>query len=76
MRMDSAWAFRAASDETRKIRDAQDVFCAHAEDGLWDGKAVFSESLQWESLVGVLRGRVEVRDPPHLGFIFAFIIGC
>ncbi|KAJ7882931.1 hypothetical protein B0H13DRAFT_2344396 [Mycena leptocephala] len=36
------------------------LFCAHAEDGLWDGKAVFSESLQWESLVGVLRGRVEL----------------
>ncbi|KAJ7866742.1 hypothetical protein B0H13DRAFT_1897875 [Mycena leptocephala] len=44
-RMDGAWAFRAASDEARKIRDAQD--------GLWDGKAVFSESLQWESLLSV-----------------------
>ncbi|KAJ7882918.1 hypothetical protein B0H13DRAFT_2344380 [Mycena leptocephala] len=45
MRMDSAWAFRAAYDEARKIRDAQDVFCAHAE---------------WESLVDVLRGRVKL----------------
>jgi hypothetical protein len=36
--MDSAWAFRAAFDEARKIRDAQDVFCAHAEVGLgWKG---------------------------------------
>ncbi|KAJ7863398.1 hypothetical protein B0H13DRAFT_2070462 [Mycena leptocephala] len=54
--MKCAWAFRAASDEARKIRDTQDVFCAHAEAGL----------LQWESLVDVLRGRVKVRDPAFL----------
>jgi hypothetical protein len=69
MRMDDARAFRAAYDEARKIRDTQDVFCAHAEAGLWDGKAAFPESLQWESLVDVLRGRVKVRGP-------AFLIGC
>ncbi|KAJ7888524.1 hypothetical protein B0H13DRAFT_2252760 [Mycena leptocephala] len=59
-RMDSAWAFRAAYDEARKIRDAQDAFCARAEAGLWDGTAAFPESLQWESLVDVLRGRVKL----------------
>jgi hypothetical protein len=64
--MDSAWAFRAAYDEARKIRDAQDAFCARAEAGLWDGRAAFPESLQWESLVDVLRGRVKVRDPRSL----------
>ncbi|KAJ6483842.1 hypothetical protein C8R47DRAFT_1217531 [Mycena vitilis] len=59
-RMDSAWVFRAAYDAARKIRDAQDVFCARAEVGLWDGKAAFPESLQWEALVDVLRGRVKL----------------
>ncbi|KAJ6455316.1 hypothetical protein C8R47DRAFT_1328912 [Mycena vitilis] len=59
-RMDSAWEFRAAYDAARKIRDAQDAFCAHAEAGLWDGRAAFPESLQWEALVDVLRGRVKL----------------
>ncbi|KAJ7182418.1 hypothetical protein C8R43DRAFT_1116061 [Mycena crocata] len=46
-RMDSAWAFRRAYDEARKIRDAQDAFCDKAERGLrvWDkdtdGKGAF-----------------------------------
>jgi hypothetical protein len=71
--MDSAWAFRAAYDEAPKISDAQDVFCAQAEADPWNGKAAFPESLQWESLVDVLRGRVKVRDP---SFIFSFLIGC
>jgi nuclear transport factor 2 (NTF2) superfamily protein len=44
--MDSVWAFRAAHDEARNIRDAQDVFCAYTEAGLWNGKAALSESLQ------------------------------
>ncbi|KAJ7607296.1 hypothetical protein DFH06DRAFT_1380161 [Mycena polygramma] len=59
-RMDSAWEFRTAYDAARKIRDAQDVFCARAEAGLWDGKTAFPESLQWEALVDVLRGRVKL----------------
>ncbi|KAJ7105170.1 hypothetical protein C8R44DRAFT_715403 [Mycena epipterygia] len=59
-RMDSAWEFRRAYNEARKIKDAQDGFCAAAEQGLWDGKAPFPESLQWESLVDVLRGRVKL----------------
>ncbi|KAJ7660376.1 hypothetical protein DFH06DRAFT_1089703 [Mycena polygramma] len=59
-RMDSAWEFRAAYDAARKIRDAQDAFCARAEAGLWDGTAAFPESLRWEALVDVLRGRVKV----------------
>ena len=48
--MDSAWAFRAAYDEARTIRDAQDAFCVRAETGLWDRMPTFPESLQWESL--------------------------
>ncbi|KAJ7182422.1 hypothetical protein C8R43DRAFT_1100885 [Mycena crocata] len=59
-RMDSAWAFRRAYDEARKVRDAQDVFCEAAEQGSWDGETAFPESLQWEALVDVLRGRVKL----------------
>ncbi|KAJ7866119.1 hypothetical protein B0H13DRAFT_2561581 [Mycena leptocephala] len=51
-RINSAWAFRTAYDEARKIRDAQDAFCVRAEAGLWDGRAAFPEILQWESLSG------------------------
>jgi hypothetical protein len=58
--MDAAWNFRQAYTEARKIRDAQDAFCARAEAGLWDGAEAFPENLQWEALVDVLRGRVKV----------------
>ncbi|CAK5281395.1 unnamed protein product [Mycena citricolor] len=59
-RMDASWNFRQAYNEARKIRDAQDAFCAAAEQGLWDGETAFPESLQWESLVDVLRGLVKI----------------
>lgn len=72
--MDAAWAFREAYDEARKVRNAQDDFCRKAERGEWDvlarrgsmyegdtGKG-FPESLKWEMLVDVLRGRVKVRN--------------
>ncbi|KAJ7464200.1 hypothetical protein B0H11DRAFT_2285094 [Mycena galericulata] len=59
-RMDSAWEFRRAYNEARKIKEAQDAFCAAADEGLWDGRTPFPESLQWESLVDVLRGRVKL----------------
>lgn len=60
-RMDSGWSFREAYNEARKIRDAQDAFCAKAEMGLWKDLGEFPESLKWEALVDVLRGRVKVR---------------
>ncbi|KAJ6537943.1 hypothetical protein B0H19DRAFT_1181333 [Mycena capillaripes] len=59
-RMDAAWNFRNAYNEARQIRDAQDAFCAAAQAGTWDGHSVFPESLQWEALVDVLRGRVKL----------------
>ncbi|KAJ7861358.1 hypothetical protein B0H14DRAFT_2741976 [Mycena olivaceomarginata] len=59
-RMDAAWGFRQAYNEARKIRDAQDAFCAAAHAGTWDGRSAFPESLQWEALVDVLRGRVKL----------------
>ncbi|KAG2142813.1 uncharacterized protein EDB93DRAFT_1338417 [Suillus bovinus] len=61
-RLDSGWNFRAAYDSARKLRDAQDAFCAKAESDSWDDLAgnAFPEDLQWESLVDVLRGRVKL----------------
>ncbi|CAK5276604.1 unnamed protein product [Mycena citricolor] len=59
-RMDATWEFRRAYDAARQIRDAQDAFCKAAQQGLWDGESEFPESLQWESLVDVLRGRVRI----------------
>lgn len=61
-RMDSIWSFRRAYSEARKIRDAQDQFCAKAEAGSWDEirNQPYPEDLRWEALVDVLRGRVKV----------------
>ncbi|KAJ7075534.1 hypothetical protein B0H15DRAFT_894200 [Mycena belliarum] len=59
-RMDSAWEFRRAYDQARQIKEAQDSFCAAAEQGLWDGQTPFPENLQREALVDVLRGRVKL----------------
>ncbi|KAJ7649249.1 hypothetical protein B0H17DRAFT_1163743 [Mycena rosella] len=59
-RMDAAWNFRQAYNKACKVKHAQDAFCAAAEKGLWDGKSPYPESLQWEALVDVLRGRVKV----------------
>lgn len=60
--MDAIWAFRSAYDEARKVKEAQDSFCAKAEMGLWNeiSNQSFPESLKWEALVDVLRGRVRV----------------
>ena len=57
--MDSAWEFRHAYDEGRKLKESQDQFCAKAKAGLWDDLGEFPEDLQWESLVDVLRGKVK-----------------
>ena len=59
-RMDSGWNFRNAYNEAKKIKVAQDEFCMKAEKGEWHELGKFPESLQWEALVDVLRGRVKV----------------
>ncbi|KAH9913691.1 uncharacterized protein BXZ73DRAFT_106870 [Epithele typhae] len=59
-RMDTAWKFREAYETARKIKVAQDEFCAKAMDGDWAGLGDYPEDLQWEALVDVLRGRVKV----------------
>ena len=61
-RMDSAWAFREAYNEARKVKIAQDKYCHHVEAGLWDSvDGDFPSDYRWEMLVDVLRGRVKVR---------------
>ncbi|KAJ3507229.1 hypothetical protein NLJ89_g6423 [Agrocybe chaxingu] len=67
VRMDAIWNFRQAYDQARKVRDAQDLFCARVEAGDWESLKMsenayeeFPENLQWESLVDVLRGRVKL----------------
>ena len=63
-RKDGQWNFQHAYEKAKKIRDAQEAFCARAVAGEWlaleaDG-AEFPEELQRESLVDVLRGRIKV----------------
>ncbi|EEB89859.1 hypothetical protein MPER_11999, partial [Moniliophthora perniciosa FA553] len=60
-RIDGVWALRSAYAEARKIMNLQDSFCARAEAGLWDSvTSHFPESLRWEMLVDVLRGKAKV----------------
>jgi hypothetical protein len=60
--MDTQWAFRQAYYEARKIKESQDAYCAGARKGHWNKLGEFPESLQWEALVDVLRGRVKVNN--------------
>ena len=60
--MDTQWAFRQAYEEARKIKAQQDAYCLEAKKGKWHTLGQFPESLQWESLVDVLRGRVKVNN--------------
>ncbi|KZT43545.1 hypothetical protein SISSUDRAFT_1039974 [Sistotremastrum suecicum HHB10207 ss-3] len=60
-RMDTYWAFREAYDKATQVKKEQDEFCAMFESNQLHGlTSRFPESLQWESLVDVLRGRVKV----------------
>ncbi|KAL4247110.1 hypothetical protein ABKN59_001378 [Abortiporus biennis] len=63
-RMDVIWAFREAYDTARKLKVAQDDYCAKVEAGLWDDikGETFPEELKWEVLVDVLRGRVRISN--------------
>jgi imidazolonepropionase-like amidohydrolase len=59
-RMDTIWSFRAIYNEARKIKEAQDDYCTKASAHQWNGLGAFPESLKYEALVDVLRGRVKV----------------
>lgn len=62
-RLDSQWSFRQSYNEAREILKKQDEYCQVAEAGLWDYLPnEFPESLQWEALVDVLRGKVKVNN--------------
>ena len=61
--MDGQWNLRKAYNEAKKVKDEQDAFCKKVEAEEWGSlcdQDKFPESLQWESLVDVLRGRVKV----------------
>jgi hypothetical protein len=60
-RMDTQWSFRKAYNEARKIKNKQDDYCTKLEMGLWVSDE-YPESLQWEALVDVLRGKVKVNN--------------
>ena len=66
--MDAQWNFRQAYNEAKKVKDDQDAFCRKVEAEEWESfcdKDKFPESLQWESLVDVLRGKVKVSADLH-----------
>ncbi|KAJ8496472.1 hypothetical protein ONZ51_g1109 [Trametes cubensis] len=62
-RMDTVWAVRNAYNTARAIKDAQDDYCAKATSGDWASirNQKFPESLQWDAMVEILRGRVKVQ---------------
>ncbi|KDQ21348.1 hypothetical protein BOTBODRAFT_99933 [Botryobasidium botryosum FD-172 SS1] len=60
-RFDTAWSFRHAYNEARKVKEQQDAYCEKALAGQWKGlEPSIPENLQWEALVDVLRGRVKI----------------
>jgi hypothetical protein len=59
--MDTVWRVREAYNTARKIKDAQDDYCAKARSGHWAGLGEFPEDFQWESTVALLRGQIKVQ---------------
>ncbi|WVN90229.1 uncharacterized protein L203_105465 [Cryptococcus depauperatus CBS 7841] len=55
-RMDAAYDFRKAYQEGKKLKDAQDRWCASPK----TQKEPFPTSLEWEALADVIRGNVKV----------------
>ena len=61
-------------DAARKVKNAQDAYCAEAQAGRWHKLGIFPEDLQWESLVDILRGKVKARALLLLKMIKTVII--
>ncbi|PBK72727.1 carbohydrate esterase family 9 protein [Armillaria solidipes] len=60
-RMDTMWALRSAYTEALQHKNLQDGFCAKAQAGLWASLPTeFPQSVKWELLTKVLRGKVKV----------------
>ena len=70
--MDAQWNFRNAYNEATKIKQNQDAFCEKVEDDdEWTSiceQDKVPESLELESLVDVLRGKVKVSVLQHFFF--------
>ncbi|KAJ7116412.1 carbohydrate esterase family 9 protein [Mycena epipterygia] len=60
-RMDIIYAFRDAYNTASLIKKQQDEYCSRALANEWEELGEFPESLQWEALVDVVRGRVKVQ---------------
>ncbi|EJF65056.1 hypothetical protein DICSQDRAFT_132576 [Dichomitus squalens LYAD-421 SS1] len=62
-RMDSVWLTRQAYDTARSIKVAQDDYCEKALSGDWSSlrSRQFPDSLQWQPLIDVLRGKIKVQ---------------
>ncbi|KAK7470199.1 hypothetical protein VKT23_001637 [Stygiomarasmius scandens] len=65
-RMDNIWSFRKAYSTAQSIKQSQDDFCSSALSNSWSSiggsSATFPDSLEWEALVDVLRGRVKIQN--------------
>lgn len=60
-RMGEAWEFRHAFDQARDLVQAQDDWCAAADQvGVEEMQGYLPQDLKWESLSAVLRGQVHV----------------
>ncbi len=61
--MDTMWALRSAYAEALQHKNLQDGFCAKAQAGLWTSLPTeFPQSVKWELLTKVLRGKVKVSN--------------
>lgn len=47
-------------DTAKQIKERQDEYCSRVLSNDWTDIGYFPESLQWEALVDVLRGKVKV----------------
>ncbi|KAF8306725.1 hypothetical protein DL93DRAFT_213956 [Clavulina sp. PMI_390] len=75
-RMDTIWKFRESYNEARKVKLAQDAYCAKAKAGKWAGLAdTLPTDLKWEALVDVLRGKVKVNVHIYETVDFTGIVG-
>jgi hypothetical protein len=73
-RMDTAWAFRSIYNEAQKIKQAQDDYCSKAIAHEWSGLGDFPQSLQYEALVDVLRGKVRIHTHCYTAVDFDFLV--
>jgi imidazolonepropionase-like amidohydrolase len=59
-RLGESWEIRRALEKAGRLRREQDDWCRVAALGLNDVETYFPTEIEWEALVGVLRGQVHV----------------